>query len=134
VMSGTSVLARRWRWSALRGAGSHSARGGARPSAERRGVRAAPSEARVILRYHGVLSSHAKLRPVLVPSPPEPEPDPLQLQAELGLCVEPAQPPRRNPWAWLLKHVFDLTTSRSVPNAMDPSPGSCSPQTPTPSR
>jgi len=48
-----------------------------------------------MVRYHAVLSSHAKLRPVLVPSPPEPEPDPLQLQAELGLCVEPDQPPRR---------------------------------------
>jgi len=59
-----------------------------------------------MVRYHGVLSSRAKLRAEVVPSPSEPEPDPLQLQAELPLCVEPDRPPRRKPWAWLLKHVF----------------------------
>ena len=59
-----------------------------------------------LIRYHGVLSSRAKLRPEVVPSPPEPEPNPLQLQAELPLCVQPDEPPRRKPWAWLLRHVF----------------------------
>jgi len=31
------------------------------------------------VRYHGVLSAHAKLRPEVVPEPPEPESDPLEL-------------------------------------------------------
>jgi hypothetical protein len=59
-----------------------------------------------MVRYHGVLSSRAKLRAVLVPSPPEPEPDPLLLQAELSRCVEPDETPRRKRWAWLIRHVF----------------------------
>jgi hypothetical protein len=59
-----------------------------------------------MVRYHGVLSAHAKLRAEVVPTPPEPEPDPLQLQAELPRCVEPDESPRRKPWAWLLEHVY----------------------------
>jgi hypothetical protein len=59
-----------------------------------------------MVRYHGVLSSRAKLRAEVVPSPPEPEPDPLQLQAALPFCAEPNEAPRRKPWAWLLRHVF----------------------------
>ena len=58
-----------------------------------------------MVRYHGVLSAHAKLRAEVVPAPPEPEPDPLELQAQLPLCVEPEVVPRRKPWAWLLKHA-----------------------------
>ena len=64
-----------------------------------------------MVRYHGVLSSHAKLRPEVVPEPPEPEADPLQLQRQLPLCVEPEEAPRRKPWAWLLKHVFQHDAS-----------------------
>jgi len=61
-----------------------------------------------MIRYHGVLSSRAKLRAEVVPSPPEPEPepDPLELQVALPRCVEPDEPPRRKRWAWLLRHVF----------------------------
>jgi len=44
-------------------------------------------------------------------TPPEPEPDPLELQPSLPLCVEPEDVPRRKPWAWLLKHVFDEDVS-----------------------
>jgi len=64
-----------------------------------------------MVRYHGVLSAHAKLRPEVVPEPPEPEPDPLEVQPSLPLCVEPEELPRRKPWAWLLKHVFDKDVS-----------------------
>jgi hypothetical protein len=59
-----------------------------------------------MVRYHGVLSSRAKLRAEVIPTPPEPEANPLKLQAELPLCGEPDEPPRRKPWAWLLRHVF----------------------------
>lgn len=42
---------------------------------------------------------------------PEPEPDPLELQPSLPLCLEPDELPRRKPWAWLLKHVFEQNVS-----------------------
>jgi hypothetical protein len=64
-----------------------------------------------MVRYHGVLSAHAKLRAEVVPEPPEPAPDPLELQPSLPLCVEPDELPRRKPWAWLLKHVFEQDVS-----------------------
>ena len=64
-----------------------------------------------MVRYHGVLSSHAKLRAEVVPEPPEPERDPLELQPSLPLCVEPAEVPRRKRWAWLLEHAFDEDVS-----------------------
>lgn len=58
-----------------------------------------------MVRYHGVLSSHAKLRPEVVPSPPAdtPAPPPRQL-----LLYEHNDDIRlvRKPWAWLLRHVF----------------------------
>ena len=57
------------------------------------------------------LSAHAKLRPEVVPETPEPEADPLELQPSLPLCVDPDELPRRKPWAWLLKHVFDEDVS-----------------------
>jgi hypothetical protein len=58
------------------------------------------------VRCHGVLSSRAKLRAEVVPSPPAPEPTLLALQAELPRRVGPGESPRRTPWAWLLRHVF----------------------------
>lgn len=59
-----------------------------------------------MVRFHGVLSSHASLRAEVVPTPPaETGPlDPLQLQQHL---FPDDEPPRRKPWAWLLRHVFD---------------------------
>ena len=60
-----------------------------------------------MVRYHGVLASRSKLRAEVVPQPPPPEVDPMQLQAELELELEDEHRPRRKPWAWLLKYVFD---------------------------
>jgi hypothetical protein len=57
-----------------------------------------------MVRYHGVLSSRAKLRAEVVPAAAEPEPNPLALQQHLPLCLD--ERPRRKPWAWLLRHVF----------------------------
>lgn len=58
-----------------------------------------------MVRYHGVLSSHAKLRSQVVPEPPEgaAAPPPRQLELyedndELRLV--------RKPWAWLIRYVF----------------------------
>ena len=58
------------------------------------------------MRYHGILSSHAKLRSEVVPEPPAddaPSPPPRQL-----LLYEDNDDIRlvRKPWAWLLRHVF----------------------------
>ncbi|MSP24835.1 MAG: hypothetical protein EXR75_06635, partial [Myxococcales bacterium] len=59
-----------------------------------------------MLRFHGVLSSHARLRSEVVPEPPADDSlaaPPRQLELfqdneELRLV--------RRPWAWLVKHVF----------------------------
>lgn len=64
-----------------------------------------------MVRYHGVLASRSKLRAEVVPEPPPPEADPMQLQAELELKLEDEHRPRRKPWAWLLRHVFDEEVS-----------------------
>ena len=64
-----------------------------------------------MVRFHGVLSSHAKLRSEVVPTPAVAEPaplDPLQLQQPM---FPDQEPPRRRPWAWLLRHVFDNDVS-----------------------
>ena len=80
-----------------------------------------------LTRYFGVLSSHAKLRPVVVPSrPARPRPPecpdqvaPASLNqlhlfgqdpSEDGRDAQDAA--RRKPWGWLLRHVFarDLNT------------------------
>jgi hypothetical protein len=65
-----------------------------------------------MLRYHGVLAPHSKLRSAVTPEPPEFE-DPMQAPAsgDQRKLFEPASdahqpPPHRKPWAWLLKHVF----------------------------
>lgn len=66
------------------------------------------------VRYHGVLSSHASLRPEVVPEPPCQQllpPPPCQLEL-LDLLPQRDVPRSRKPWAWLLRHVFlhDVTT------------------------
>lgn len=70
-----------------------------------------------MVRYHGVLSSHAKVRAEVVPRV---EDLPVQLplfkqerSADRDLDVL-APEPCRKPWAWLLRHVFeiDVTTCR----------------------
>jgi hypothetical protein len=64
-----------------------------------------------MIRYHGVLSSHAKARAEVVPKVEE---LPLQLPlfkqdrgADRDLDVL-APEPRKKPWAWLLRHVFEI--------------------------
>jgi hypothetical protein len=70
-----------------------------------------------MVRYHGVLSSHAKVRAEIVPHVEElPVQLPLFKQeriAERDLDVL-APEPRRKPWAWLLRHVFTPRLRRSV--------------------
>jgi hypothetical protein len=82
-----------------------------------------------LIRFHGVLSAHASLRPEVIPSAPVGENDPAtSAGAQLELFPSAAvtagnddatshgdrQPcePSRKPWAWLLRHVFaaDLQT------------------------
>ncbi len=64
-----------------------------------------------MVRYHGVLSSHAKLRREIVPKPSDdaPAPPPRQL-----LLYDDNDDIRlvRKPWAWLLRHVFLEDVSR----------------------
>lgn len=62
-----------------------------------------------MVRYHGVLAPHAKLRAEVVPVPsstaqPMTASGP-QLELELWGPTT-ASSPRRKPWAWLLRHVF----------------------------
>ena len=80
-----------------------------------------------LVRYHGVLSSHATMRREVVPKPlPPPSHGDAQESArgqlELPLFAalahgrprahERPRPAARKPWAWLLRHVFsiDVTT------------------------
>jgi hypothetical protein len=77
-------------------------------------VAAVPPPRSHLLRYFGVLSSHAALRPEVVPAPPA-DPDqsrpPPAAGDQLLLLTSPTSddddraPPRRR-WAWLLRHVF----------------------------
>ena len=67
-----------------------------------------------MIRYHGVLSSHAKARAEVVPHA-------LELPVQLPLFVRDtstdrdfdvlAPEPRKKPWAWLLRHVFEIDVS-----------------------
>jgi hypothetical protein len=61
--------------------------------------------------YHGVLSSHAKLRSEVVPAPDASTSPARVVQLEL-FGDDADDEPRRKPWAWLLRHVFevDVTT------------------------
>jgi len=63
-----------------------------------------------MVRYHGVLSSHAALRPQVVPEPVEDDPPPPPRQLDL-LHNEETRLVRK-PWAWLIRHVFleDVST------------------------
>jgi hypothetical protein len=77
-----------------------------------------------LIRFHGVLSAHASLRPLVVPPKPLPASDQTACAstgAQLELFPNPAatctpnpaidrdapsREPSRKPWAWLLRHVF----------------------------
>jgi hypothetical protein len=86
-----------------------------------------------MVRYHGVLSSHASRRPEVVPVPPPPDSsvEPRrELQLELPFCIpsdahdgpsdnDEQRPSSRKPWAWLLKHVF-AENLQSCPNCSGP--------------
>jgi hypothetical protein len=67
-----------------------------------------------MVRYHGVLSSHAKVRSEVVPKPEVASLATRVVQLELfGDNNDSSDTePRRRPWAWLLRHVFevDVTT------------------------
>jgi hypothetical protein len=77
-----------------------------------------------LIRFHGVLSAHATLRPEVVPPPPPTEQAPASA-ASTGAQLDLFPPfsaagtadadtatdrasaePSRKPWAWLLRHVF----------------------------
>ena len=59
-----------------------------------------------MIRYHGVLSSHAKLRSEVVPKLEDQGPKQLALFEQDRTVLAPE--PRRKPWAWLLRHVFQV--------------------------
>ena len=70
-----------------------------------------------MVRYHGVLSSHAKVRAEVVPKREETASVQLALFGkDTGVLEVLAleREPRRKPWAWLLRHVFDVDVSRCV--------------------
>ncbi len=58
-----------------------------------------------MVRYFGVLSSHASRRREVVPSPPPPRDGQQLTLLEPG---DDAAKPTRKPWAWLLRHVFQV--------------------------
>ncbi len=57
-----------------------------------------------LIRFHGVLAPHAKLRAQIVPSAPVNVPEPCDHHAQAA----PASTPARMSWACLLKRVFDI--------------------------
>ncbi len=70
-----------------------------------------------MVRYHGVLSSHAKVRAEVVLRVEDPAAKQLVLfESDTGvlgvLALE--REPRRKPWPWLLRHVFDVDVSSCV--------------------
>ncbi len=70
-----------------------------------------------MVRYHGVLSSHAKVRAEVVPKREDGAQNQLALfERDTGvldvLALE--REPRRKPWAWLLRHAFALDVSICV--------------------
>jgi hypothetical protein len=64
-----------------------------------------------MVRYHGLLSSHARLRSEVVPDPPPDAPAPPPRQLDLYQDNGDIRLVRR-PWAWLLRHVFLEDVSR----------------------
>lgn len=61
-----------------------------------------------MIRFHGVVSSHSSLRSRVVPEPP-PESGVKSRVVQLSLSFdEESAAPSRRPWAWLLRHVFQL--------------------------
>ena len=67
-----------------------------------------------MVRYHGVLSSHAKVRAEVVPQREAASAKQLVLfESDTGvldvLALE--REPRRKPWSWLLRHVFQVDVS-----------------------
>jgi hypothetical protein len=61
-----------------------------------------------MVRYHGLLSSHASRRKEVVPKPDEREHDGKQLGLFPDASAGSDELPRRKPWAWLLRHVFQV--------------------------
>jgi hypothetical protein len=66
-----------------------------------------------MVRYFGVLSSHASRRREVVPSANTETATGCGQQLTLFGKDGPEQddPPRRRPWAWLLRHVFQVDVS-----------------------
>jgi hypothetical protein len=75
-----------------------------------------------MVRYYGCLSSHASLRREVVPEPPPAVANPLaadshqlalQFESSEGFGVVGAQNSvgRKRPWAWLLRHVWEVDVS-----------------------
>ena len=67
-----------------------------------------------MVRYHGVLSSHAKVRAEVVPQVEDAAAKQLALFEKDTGVLKPEAEPRRKPWAWLLRHVFDVDVSSCV--------------------
>jgi len=62
-----------------------------------------------LIRFHGVLASNAKLRPLVVPRGPQVEEQASEVAVAGGCEVETVQVrPHRISWARLLKRVFDI--------------------------
>jgi hypothetical protein len=62
-----------------------------------------------MIRYFGVLSSHASRRREVVPAPKPSAGSARQLDLFDQDCGRKS--PARNPWAWLLRHVFQVDVS-----------------------
>jgi hypothetical protein len=69
------------------------------------------------VRYHGVLSSHSSRRLEVLPEPPPAVHNPLLDAGEGQLALgfddgtELERPGKRRPWAWLLRHVWQVDVS-----------------------
>ncbi len=64
-----------------------------------------------LVRYFGVLSSHASRRREVVPGPAATTGRGKQLTLFQKEDRDDGDPPRRKPWAWLLRHVFQIDVS-----------------------
>jgi len=75
-----------------------------------------------MVRYHGVLSSHAKARSEVIPHLAVATSPARVVQLELFGGNESSDhdyEPRRKPWAWLLRHVFGADL-QSCPHCQGP--------------